>query len=266
MLQIGGLRHSVTEILIDAGGSPWKSAIFALARFLLIKRKPQRGIIVTKTCLLILAGLALAGCIQINVADRRDSRENRPLTAFDKLQASRGVEVSLRCGPVPSAHLTGDEEDLANTEISVEDGVLTVRRASMMGGYAHTVHVEVTAPGPLVRLAAGSGAGIEAPACVISSDRLDLDASSGATIHLAAEVRRLTAETGSGATIRPLKGTRIDVSDAEIDAGSGSTVRLCRVGKLQASASSGATISAESIGAGDSHSRFGGSISLETCG
>lgn len=219
-----------------------------------------------KSAFLILAGLTLAGCVSITVAGGRDTGQNRTLAAFDKVQASRGIEVSLRCGPAPAAYLEGDEDDIANTELSVEDGVLTARRASMIGGYHRAVHVEVTAPGPLVRLSASSGSSIEAPACLISHDKLDLAASSGASIDLAADVRRLTADAGSGATIRPLRGTRIDAADAEIDVGSGATVRVCRVGKLQASASSGATVTAESIAGGDSHTSFGGGVSLRTCG
>jgi len=218
---------------------------------------------VQKSSLIILTSLTLAGCVTI--VDARDIDQNRTLPTFDKVQASRGIEVSLRCGPAPAARLEGDEHDLANTELSVESGVLTVRRASMIGSYHRTVHVEVTAPGPLVRLSAGSGANIDAPACVTSHEHLDLAASSGATIHLAADVRRLSVDTGSGASIRPLKGGRIDAADAEIDASSGSSVRLCKVGRMQADASSGADIMAESIGSGDSHSSFGGGVSLRQC-
>ena len=215
--------------------------------------------------LIVLAGLALAGCVSVTVIGGHDTSATRTLSAFDKVQTSRGIEVSMRCGPSPSALLRGEEDDLANTEVSVEDGVLTVRRSSMIGGYRGNVHVEVTAPGPLVRLSASSGSSLEAPACLISHDKLELAAASGATIHLAADVRRLVADTGSGSTIRPLDGTRIDVADAEVDSGSGSTVRLCRVGKMKASASSGASITAESVGSGDTSTSFGGGFSLRKC-
>lgn len=218
-----------------------------------------------RTALFVLTGLALAGCVNVVVVGGHDTSQERTLAAFDKVQASRGIDVSLRCGPSPSAFLIGAEDDVANTELAVEDGVLTVRRSSMIGGYHSNVHVDVTTPGPLVKLSAGSGSTLEAPACAITHDKLELAASSGATIHLAATVRRLLADTGSGATIRPIKGTRIDAADAEIDAGSGSTVRLCTVGKMEASASSGATITVESTSAGDSHTSFGGGFSLRKC-
>lgn len=218
-----------------------------------------------KSRLSILAALPLAGCISVTVVGTHDTSQNRTLPAFDKVQTSRGIEVSLRCGPSPSAHLEGSADDLANTELSVEDGMLTARRSSAIGGYRGTVRVEVTAPGPLVRLAASSGSSLDAPACLTSHERLEVDASSGAAIHLAADVRRLVAEAGSGATIRPLRGTRIDAADAEIDAGSGATVRLCKVGAMRASASSGASVTAESTGSGDSRTSFGGDFSLRTC-
>lgn len=213
----------------------------------------------------VLAAAALAGCVTVTVIDSRTAGATRSLAAFDKVQASRGIEVALTCGPVPSAVLSGDSDDIANTELSVEDGVLTARRASMVGGYHRTLHVEVTAPGPIVTVSASSGATLDAPACLLTHERLELNASSGAAIHLAGDVRRLLADTGSGATIRPLKGERIDAAEAEIDAGSGSTVRVCTVGKMRASASSGAEIIAESVGSGDSRTNFGGGFSLKKC-
>jgi len=219
---------------------------------------------VKQISILVLAG-ALAGCVNVTVIDSNKISESRSLPAFDKVQASRGIDVVLQCGPVPSAILRGEETDIANTELSVENGVLTARRASMMGGYHRTVHAEVTAPGPIVKLSAASGASLDAPSCLTSRDRLEVEASSGASIQLAGDARRLIADSESGATIRPLKGERIDAADAEVEASSGSVVRLCKVGALKGSSSSGASIVAESIGSADSHTGSGGGISLKNC-
>jgi hypothetical protein len=227
--------------------------------------KSPRGVTVRQAYILILASATLAGCVNVTVIDSRDTSRTRSLPAFDKVQASRGIDVTLRCGSTPSAVLHGDDDDIADTELSVEDGVLTARRSTMIGGYHRTVHAEVTTPGPIVKLSAASGATLDAPSCLITHDRLEVDASSGASIHLAGEVRRLVADAGSGSAIRPLKGDRIDAGEADVDAGSGSVVRLCAVGTMRASASTGADITTESVGAGDRSSSFGGGYSLKKC-
>lgn len=216
--------------------------------------------------ILVLAGATLAGCVHVTVIDSSMTSQTRSLPVFDKVQASRGIDVTLQCGPTPSAVLRGEEGDVGDTELSVEDGVLTARRSSMIGGYHRTVHAEITAPGPIVKLVAGSGATLEAPSCLITHDRLDVEASSGASIHLAGDVHHLVVDAGSGSAIRPLKGERLDAAEADIDAGSGSVVRVCTVGKIRGSASSGAEVITESIAAGDSHSSFGGGFSMKTCG
>ncbi len=265
MLQISDLRHRVRETAIARTGQARKSAILPLARFLLYRQESQRGYTVIRSIPLVFIGLTLAGCIEVTVVDAKTSSEPRLLPPFEKVEASRGVAVTLRCGASASATLRGDLDDIANTELSVDKGVLTVRRASIFGDYHRTLHVEVTAPGPIVGIATHNGASLDAPACVLSGDRLTLDASSGSTIHLAADVRHLVADTDSGAAIRPLEGVRIDAAEAEITAASGSTMRLCKVDHLTASASSGATLTTESIGSGDSRASSGGSLSMKKC-
>jgi hypothetical protein len=215
---------------------------------------------------LVLAGAALAGCVNVTIVDSgRETSQTRSLAAFDKVHASRGIDVVLKCGPVPSAVLRGEEQDVADTELSVENGLLTARRASMIGGYHRTVHAEVTVPGPIVKVSAGSGATLDAPSCLITHDQLDVEASSGASIHLAGQMRRFVAESDSGSAIRPLKGERIDAEEAQIESGSGSVVRICKVGRMKSSASSGASITAESVVSGDTHSGSGGVFSLSPC-
>ena len=216
--------------------------------------------------ILVLAGAALAGCVNVTIVDGHEITQTRALAAFDKVHASRGIDVTLRCGPAPSAVLRGQEQDIADTELSVEGGQLTARRVSMIGGYHRTVHAEVTVPGPIVKLSAGSGATLDAPSCLVTRDQLDVEASSGASIHLAGQMRRFVAESDSGSAIRPLKGERIDAEEAQIESGSGSVVRLCKVGRMKSSASSGASITAESVGSGDTRSGSGGVFSLSSCG
>lgn len=212
----------------------------------------------------ILAALSLAGCGH-GSGDAPITSQTRRLAAFDQLQVSRGIEVSVHCGGMPSAMLRGEADDLADTEISVEGGILTARRDSPTGRYHRGVHVDVTAANPLVRLVASSGATLEAPACAVATDQLELDSSSGAAIRLAGDVRRLVVAAGSGSTIHPLREARLDAREAKIEAAGGASVHVCSVGELEAGASSGGSISAESIGAGENPTSFGSGVSIGKC-
>lgn len=212
----------------------------------------------------ILAILALPGCSHRS-GDSPIITRTRALAAFDQLQVSRGIEVSLHCGGMPGAVLRGEAEDLEDTELAVEGGILTARRDSLIGGYHRGVHVDLTVATPLIRLVASSGATLEAPACALAADRLELDSSSGGAIRLAGDVRILVIAAGSGSTIRPMRDARLDARAAKIEAASGASVQVCAVGEMDAGASSGGSIAAESISSGESRASFGGDVSMEKC-
>ena len=211
----------------------------------------------------ILAILPLAGCG--HGGDAPIASQTRKLAAFDQIQVARGIEVSLHCGGMPAAMLRGEADDLADTEISVEGGILTARRNSREGKYHRAVHVDVTAANPLFRLVASSGATLEAPACAVTTDQLELDSSSGGAIRLAGDIRRLVVAAGSFSTIHPMRDARLDAREARIEAAGGASVQVCAIGELDASASSGGTITAESFSAGESRASSGGGVSIGRC-
>lgn len=211
------------------------------------------------------AVLALTGCVTVYAGSGDTVTQNRDLPNFDRLESSRGVSVTLACGPVAKAVLHGDADEVANIDLHVEGHTLIVRRNSTFGGYRLPVHIEVTTPQPLDRMEASSGSSVDAPACTVSADRLDLHASSGAELKVAGRTEHLTAEASSGGTITRLNGGRLDARDADLHASSGGSVRVCSVGHLNGHASSGGNISSEESGSGDRSSSSGGDFSTRRC-
>ena len=82
--------------------------------------------------LLALINLLLAGCASAPISGEEVS-ETRPLPAFETVEVSRGISVTLACGDQAKALLRGDASDLAGTEIAVNGSTLVVRRGSMRG-------------------------------------------------------------------------------------------------------------------------------------
>ena len=191
--------------------------------------------------------------------------ETRPLPGFSQIESSRGVIVTVSCGATPQAVLSGPSEEVRDMELEVHSGTLVVRRGSNHDHGRYPVRVDLTAPGPLDRLEAGSGSSLSVPSCAMSSERIRLDAHSGADIKVAGNARSINAEASSGASIMPLRGARLDGGSAKVSASSGGTVRICAAGRLDASASSGGSIASESAGQGDRSSHSGGSIETRSC-
>lgn len=206
----------------------------------------------------------LVGC-SVSYAGGDYSSQTRELPSFDRIEASRGVEVTVACGETTGAVLKGDAKALADLDLRVEGHTLIVRRGSMFDSGHWPVHVALTANRPLDKLEASSGSSIDAPACAVTGDRIALEASSGGTLHVAAKSGHLSAEASSGGTIGLLPGGRIDVHDADIHASSGGSVRICSTERLSGHASSGGSITSESWGSGDRSSSSGGDFSTRSC-
>ena len=58
------------------------------------------------------ATLLLSGCITVYAGSGETINQNRDLPAFDQVEASRGVTVTLACGPVSKAVLHGEADPL----------------------------------------------------------------------------------------------------------------------------------------------------------
>lgn len=218
-----------------------------------------------KSLLVTAAALLLAGCNVTFVIAGETITQNRDLPSFDQLETSRGVFVTLSCGPAAKAVLHGDSTAVADIDMHVEGHVLIVRRGSLFDHDRAPVHIELTTAQALDRIQGSGGSSVNAPSCALSPERLDVEASSGATLQLAANTHHLVAGASSGGTISRLEGARIDAGDADLRASSGGTVRVCSAGRLNGHASSGGSISSESAETGERSSSSGGDFLTRRC-
>jgi hypothetical protein len=217
----------------------------------------------TLTALLLLAACSEAPA---SAADLRETSETRPVGAFDQVKAARGLEVTIICGGTPQAKIEGAAVDVADVELRLQGHTLTIGRASTFGGHSRPIHIELTAPKPLDRLEASSGATLKVPACAVSTERLDVESSSGGTLRLAGTTGRLVAEASSGGDIEPLPGEHFDAGSADLNASSGGSIKVCKVSNMSGHASSGGDITTEPGGvANEIHSSSGGSIGTRRC-
>jgi len=208
-----------------------------------------------------LAGLVVCG-VAADAAERTDS-----VSAFEKLEASRGFNVELACGDSSSVAISGPSDGVADTKTSVVGKTLKIERKSRSFDInsKDSVHVKVTVSQPLDSLAISTGVDLVAPACAIGSDHLDLTASTGADIKTAAKVNRLVIDASTGADIAPLPGQRIDAAETKVHASTGSDIKLCKAGKLSGSLALGSDLTIESSDSSDVSTNLGADITHRDC-
>lgn len=208
-----------------------------------------------------LAGLVMCG-VAANAAERTDS-----VSAFEKLEASRGLRVEVACGDTPSVVISGPSASVADTKTSISGKTLRIERSAnfINDDDKKEVHVKVTTSQPLDSLAISTGVDMKAQACAIGSDHLDLTASTGADLKTAAKVNRLVVDASTGSDIGPLPGQRIDALEAKVHASTGSDIKLCKVGKLSGSLALGADLKIEGSDSSDVSTSFGADVTHHTC-
>ena len=209
-----------------------------------------------------LAGLLVCG----GAASAAERTESVP--AFEKVEASYGLSVEVVCGNEPSAVLSGPEADLATVKVRIDGKTLKIERNTHkieIHNDKENVHVKVTASRPLDSLAISTGVELKAEACAISSDHLDLTASTGADIKTAAKVNRLVIDASTGADIKPLPGQRIDALETKVHASTGSDIHLCKTGKLSGNLSLGSDLTIESSDSSDLNTSLGADLNHHDC-
>jgi len=210
--------------------------------------------------------ICLAALLLGGAARAADTSDSRALDVFDKVEASRGVKVELVCGAESVAVVSGPSADVADTRTVVSNRTLKIERAaSFFKTVKSDVRVRVTAPVPLISIAVSTGADLSAQPCTLSSDHLDLTASTGAALTLAAKVNRLSLGASTGSAIRPLPGGRIDGEDVVARASTGADVRLCKVAHLQGRATLGAAIKIEDSGTNELGAILGADVVRQPC-
>lgn len=164
--------------------------------------------------------------------------ENREITeTFTVVSASEGIDVYVTQGTDFDIAVKADENimDLIGTDI--KNGKLKIHAIENIG--RATKNVYVTLP-TVTGLYASSGSHLTAENS-IKSDKLDIDASSGALLEANVEVTGMEIDASSGANIT-LSGTAQEVY---VDGSSGANIKAkdLMTSQCNADASSGANVS-----------------------
>ena len=162
--------------------------------------------------------------------------ENREITeTFTVVSASEGIDVYVTQGTDFDIAVKADENimDLIGTDI--KNGKLKIHAIENIG--RATKNVYVTLP-TVTGLYASSGSHLTAENS-IKSDKLEIDASSGANITLSGTAQEVYVDGSSGANI---KAKDLMTSQCNADASSGANVSIHVSDNLTADASSGGNI------------------------
>ena len=174
---------------------------------------------------------------------------------FVRVKVSRGLHVFITKSADLSLVVEADENlhELITTEVN--NGTLVITATKNIGfAKAKNIHLSVE---NLNEILVSSGAEVSSENTLVT-EKLNVDASSGAIVKLRANVKELTCESSSGALI-DLKGKTIDLTadsssgsninafdldskNCEAEASSGSHIKVNVSGDLVAKASSGAHI------------------------
>ncbi|KRA45593.1 head GIN domain-containing protein [Devosia sp. Root635] len=189
-------------------------------------------------------GLTLAGTAH---AESRSFE----LSGFDKVDIAAGLDAVIRQGDFAVSATSNNLDALDNLQLSVVDGVLRARLDESFldfifsGGLVgmlindNTLTIDITLPA-LTGLEASAGADVRAEG--ITSDQLDVTASSGANISLPdARLGTVRAGSSSGADLT-LSGTADSIS-AEASSGADLDAADLVAATAKAEASSGADVS-----------------------
>ena len=170
--------------------------------------------------------------------------EVRDVASFHAVEVSNGIELRLAPGPTQRVEARADDADqLARLKTEVRDGVLKIsfdRKLSETWTMTKTRHLRVSVTATsLTALHASSGAHAEVVG-TFTTQNLDVEVSSGATLQASFSSTDLRAQVSSGG-VATLAGSaqRLDVgaSSGGVFQGDALAARAC-----EASASSGGNV------------------------
>ncbi|MFL5752734.1 MAG: head GIN domain-containing protein [Bacteroidia bacterium] len=145
--------------------------------------------------------LAIICAIAIAFSAFAQKTENRPVTAFDKLEVSGAATVKLSKGEAPSVRVEADEDDLAKIITEVKNNKLIVKSKGDIKK-SFKVYIAYTA---LSQLDVSGASSVQCENA-LHTDKLNINASGASSLDLALSVKELKTEA-SGASSVLLNGT-----------------------------------------------------------
>ncbi len=207
---------------------------------------------------LILIFAASTSCIFMGPSIKGNGKvvtEVRKTDDFDKIEASRGVNVYLTQGTDKEVVVKADENLLEGIKTKVEDNVLKIYSTERVRNAA-SFKVFVTNP-EFSKISTSSGSNVFSEG-VIKSDNLELSGSSGSNMKLKIDVEKCTASVSSGSNIK-LRG-RAGSFSGKASSGANLLAEKLVASKCTAKASSGANVWITAETDFDGHAGSGGNV------
>ena len=227
--------------------------------------------------------LALLWLLALVPALAQTTPEARPVAGFHAIEVSSGIELRLTTGATQLVEVSADTPEYRDRiKTVVSDGVLKVsfeRPEGELWGKNNRIRnlrVNVTAATPLTALKASSGASVDV-AGRYTTDSLQLDLSSGATLKtdltattlrarlssggiatVTGQLKRLDVRTASGGLF---KGADLRAATCDASASSGGNIMVAVQETLTAEASSGGDVRYSGSPQVTKHTSSGGSVS-----
>lgn len=181
--------------------------------------------------------------------------QERHLSDFDKIKASRGMNVYITQGTQTQVLVKADENLLEVIKTEVVGDVLEVKATSNIRN-AKEKKVYVTLPEvELIKASAGSNVFSENE---ISSKNLEISASAGSNMHLSIKTQEASVSASAGSNISlegeaenfygkasagaNIKAGELKTSNTEAKVSAGANIWINTKSKLQASANSGGNV------------------------
>lgn len=202
----------------------------------------------------ILCTLLMAGITSFAIAQKSEMRQVKP---FSAVSAAEGVDVILQKGNKESVKVeVAENADIARVITEVSGSYLKIHMKS--GQYKGSLHVRVYVTYVKLEKIIGSSAANIFSQEAIKADKLELRASSAASLELTVDVNELTCDASSAGEMELEGKTRevhfdassaakIDGYDLQADivkanASSAGSIKVTVINELYAEASSGGDI------------------------
>lgn len=192
--------------------------------------------------------IMFSACMRSKTGSGNVISDTRNISSFNKLSTAGSVKVNIVKGDKVGVVVETDDNIMPFVETVVSGNTLKIRLKDINNLRNSEVNVTVTVP-EIKSIHASAGSEVKSKDIVYSSDKMDLDASSGANININLDAPDVTLSSSSGAEVTA--GGRTKVMSAE--ASSGSSVKA---GDLHAEVASGNASSGGSV-------KIFGSISVD---
>ncbi|HEV7692197.1 MAG TPA: head GIN domain-containing protein [Hyphomonadaceae bacterium] len=184
------------------------------------------------------AALAALGACSVSYdSSGPSSSETRTFSDFDSVDASAGVNVTLKQGGY-NVQVSGPEGKLDGIKVVQNGKTLKVFRDGHNSWFSWGGHYQATITAPTyVSLSASSGADVDGEN--LNLERIELEAGSGGDIEISGTCKSVSGQASSGGDVN---AEDLKCEDAEAQSSSGGDVDLFATASANGQASSGGDV------------------------